>query len=219
MNVLVTGGAGYIGSITCRQLLESDYQVVIVDNFYSGHKWAVPPSAVLVEGSAGDINLISKTIQNYDIESVIHFAGYIVVSESVKLPLKYYENNVLASYNLINACVRSNIKNFIFSSSAAVYGIPEKLPISEEALTIPVNPYGASKLMTEWMLRDTAESYQHLDTKNSFRYLALRYFNVAGASIDGILGEDPPEATHLIKIACQAACGLRKSAHFRVCLK
>ncbi len=213
MNVLVTGGAGYIGSITCRQLLESGYRVVIVDNFYSGHPWAVPPSAILIEGGAGDVDLISKTIQNYNIESVVHFAGYIVVSESVKYPLKYYENNVLASFRLIDTCVGLNIKNFIFSSSAAVYGIPEKFPISEDAPTVPVNPYGASKLMTEWMLRDTAESYKYSDNKNSFRYVALRYFNVAGASTDGTLGEDPLEATHLIKIGCQAACGMRKSVY------
>jgi UDP-glucose 4-epimerase len=209
--VLVTGGAGYIGSHTCRHLLDAGYRLVVVDNFYSGHRWAVPQRAVLVEGDVGDADLMLETAQAHRVDAVIHFAGHIVVPESVSNPLKYYRNNTVASATLIQACVSAGISKFIYSSSAAVYGIPESLPVSEETPTAPINPYGTSKLMTEWMLRDLAASFDpaSLDT-NAFRYVALRYFNVAGARLDGALGQATPEATHLIKVACETACGLRE---------
>lgn len=208
-NVLVTGGAGYIGSHTGRQLVNAGCNVVVVDNFYSGNRWAVPPQAHLVEGDAGDFELMSRVMRQHKIEAVIHFAGHIVVSESVADPLKYYGNNTSGSRNLIAACLRNGVKYFIFSSSAAVYGVPGDGPIVETTRLAPINPYGRSKLMTEWMLEDAASSSAASSPEDAFRYVALRYFNVAGASLDGALGEATPEATHLIHVACQAACGKR----------
>lgn len=208
-NVLVTGGAGYIGSHTSRQLIKAGCKVVVVDNFYSGNRWAVPAQAHLVEGDAGDLALMTRVMREHRIEAVIHFAGHIVVSESVTDPLKYYGNNTSGSRNLIAACLRTGVKYFIFSSSAAVYGVPGDGPIRETTRPAPMNPYGRSKLMTEWMLEDAASSSAAAG-KDAFRYVALRYFNVAGASLDGALGEATPEATHLIHVACQAACGKRK---------
>jgi len=209
-NILVTGGAGYIGSHTSRQLVNAGCNVVVVDNFYSGNRWAVPAQAHLVEGDAGDFALMCQVIRQHRIEAVIHFAGHIVVSESVTDPLKYYGNNTSGSRNLIAACLRTGVRHFIFSSSAAVYGVPEDGPILETTRVSPINPYGRSKLMTEWMLEDAANSSAAASPKDAFRYVALRYFNVAGASLDGVLGEATPEATHLIHIACQAACGKRE---------
>lgn len=215
-NVLITGGAGYIGSHTCRQLVETGCNVVVLDNFYSGHRWAVHPRAKLVEGDAGDIALVRSILESKKIEAVIHFAGHIVVPESVADPLKYYNNNTCCSRNLIEACVRQQVSNFVFSSSAAVYGAPQGNPAQETDNTEPINPYGRSKLMTEWMLEDAANSTLPAPTPSkkaasSFRYITLRYFNVAGASLDGKLGQATPEATHLIKVACEAACGKRES--------
>ncbi|MBU4176664.1 MAG: UDP-glucose 4-epimerase GalE [Proteobacteria bacterium] len=209
-NVLVTGGAGYIGSHTSRQLVNAGCNVVVVDNFYSGNRWAVPAQAHLVEGDAGDFALMCQVIRRHRIEAVIHFAGHIVVSESVTDPLKYYGNNTSGSRNLIAACLQTGVQHFIFSSSAAVYGVPEDGPIRETTRVSPINPYGRSKLMTEWMLEDAANSSAAVSPNDAFRYVALRYFNVAGASLDGVLGEATPEATHLIHIACQAACGKRE---------
>ncbi|MHB1128325.1 MAG: UDP-glucose 4-epimerase GalE [Bacillota bacterium] len=212
-NILVTGGAGFIGSHTSRQLITAGCNVVVVDNFYSGHKWAVPCQALLLEGDAGDLAFMSRTLSAHKIDAVIHFAGHIVVPESVADPLKYHRNNTCCSRNLIEACIKHKVQNFIFSSSAAVYGIPSHIPVDETAPTAPINPYGRSKLMTEWMLEDTANSFlisEPSDThQRPFRYVALRYFNVAGASLDGTLGQATPEATHLIKVACEAACGKR----------
>ena len=207
-NALVTGGAGYIGSHTCWKLVESGYRVTVLDNFYSGHRWAVHPRAELIEGDAGDEDLVRRTLREKNISSVIHFAGHIVVPESVGNPLKYYRNNTCASRNLIAACLAEGVRNFVFSSSAAVYGIPQQASVDETAATSPVSPYGTSKLMTEWMLRDVAASLG-IAAGNTFRYVALRYFNVAGARPDGALGQATPKATHLIKVACEAACGLR----------
>ena len=209
-NVLVTGGAGYIGSHTSRQLVNAGCNVIVVDNFYSGNRWAVPARAHLIEGDAGDFELMSRVMREHEIEAVIHFAGHIVVSESVTDPLKYYGNNTSGSRNLIAACLRAGVKHFIFSSSAAVYGVPGDGPILETTRVSPINPYGRSKLMTEWMLEDAANSSVASSPDNAFRYVALRYFNVAGASLDGALGEATPEATHLIHVACQAACGKRE---------
>ena len=205
MNVLVTGGAGYIGSHTTRQLLEAGYGVTVLDNLYSGHRWAVPAEAAFYEGDIADRELVERIIDGEGIEAVILFAGHIVVPESVSDPLKYYQNNVAGSLNLIQSCVEKGVERMIFSSSAAVYGMPEVIPISEEAATVPINPYGTTKLVTEWMLRDVAAA------EPAFRYVALRYFNVAGAHLGGELGQTTPEATHLIKVACEAACGARES--------
>lgn len=213
-SVLVTGGAGYIGSHTARQLIEAGHEVVVLDNFYSGHHWAVPEQAVLVEGDVADRILVGGTLRRYGIRAVIHFAGHIIVPESVENPLKYYRNNTAGSYALLQACMDAAVDKFIFSSTAAVYGIPAELPVREDASTAPINPYGSSKLMTEWMLRDLAASRRLPDIAASgeqdFRYVALRYFNVAGARLDGALGQETPGATHLIKVACEAACGLRE---------
>ncbi len=203
-SVLVTGGAGYIGSHTARQLVAAGHRVVVVDNFYSGHRWAVPPEAELVEGNAGDPALLAGLFRRRRVDAVIHFAGHIVVPESVADPAKYYRNNTLASLALMQACREAGVGAFLFSSSAAVYGIPARLPAAEDAPTAPINPYGRSKLMTEHMLEDLAAA-----SGGAFRYVALRYFNVAGAALDGRLGQATPEATHLIKVACEAACGRR----------
>ena len=211
ITVLVTGGAGYIGSHTCRQLIDAGYSVVVLDNFYSGHRWAVPKEATLVEGNVGDATLAGETLTQYGIDAVIHFAGHIVVPESVENPIKYYRNNTIASCNLVQACVDAGVDKFIFSSTAAVYGIPTVLPVGEDAVAAPINPYGMSKLATEWILRDVAASLDGQQNKGGFRYMALRYFNVAGARLDGTLGQATPEATHLIKVAAEAACGLRDS--------
>lgn len=208
MTVLVTGGAGYIGSHTCLHLLSAGHRLVVLDNFYSGHRWAVPADAVLVEGDVGDRALVLEVLQAHGIEAVIHFAGHIVVPESVAEPLKYYRNNTLASCRLLAACTQAGVRHFIYSSTAAVYGIPERLPVGEDAPLAPINPYGRSKLMTEHILRDLAESMGGADSPR-FRYVILRYFNVAGARLDGTLGQATPDTTHLIKVACEAACRLR----------
>jgi len=204
--VLVTGGAGYIGSHTVRQLVAAGHRVVVLDDLSTGHRWAVAPQATLVVGNAGDAELVARLIDEHRVEAVIHFAGSIVVSESVTDPLKYYGNNTSVSRNLIEVCVKKGIARFIFSSTAAVYGTPEKVPVAETAPTKPINPYGKSKLITEWMLEDVAAS----GAAGAFKHVILRYFNVAGASLDGTLGQATENATHLIKIACEAACGARE---------
>ena len=203
--VLVTGGAGYIGSHTARQLIGAGYRVVVLDDFSTGHRWAVAPQAVLIVGDAGDKGLVGALIEEHSVGAVVHFAGSIVVSESVADPLKYYRNNSGASRNLIEVCEEKGVQRFVFSSTAAVYGNPEKLPVVETAPTRPINPYGRSKLITEWMLEDVAASGR----ARSLRHVILRYFNVAGASLDGTLGQATEAATHLIKVACEAACGVR----------
>lgn len=200
--ILVTGGAGYIGSHTARLLEAAGFKLVVIDTLYSGHRWAVPKSATFVEGNAGDEALVAQLLKRNKISAVVHFAGHIVVPESVTDPLKYYGNNTCVSRNLLEACVACGVENFLFSSTAAVYGIPEKIPVTEDTPLQPINPYGRSKLMTEMMLADLAAA-------EKMRYVALRYFNVAGAAPDGTLGQATPEATHLIKVACEAACGKR----------
>jgi len=204
--VLVTGGAGYIGSHTVRQLVAANYRVVVLDDLSTGHRWAVSPQATLVVGNAGDAALAGALIEEHGVGAVVHFAGSIVIPESVADPLKYYGNNSAASRNLIEACVAKGVARFIFSSTAAVYGIPEELPVPETAPTQPINPYGRSKLVTEWMLEDVAAS----PAGRNFRHVILRYFNVAGATLDGTLGQATKDATHLIKIASEAACGARE---------
>ncbi|MHB1514797.1 MAG: UDP-glucose 4-epimerase GalE [Acidiferrobacteraceae bacterium] len=205
--VLVTGGAGYIGSHTVWQLVDAGYEVTVLDNLYSGHRWAVHPQAEFIVGDAGDTDKVRALLRERGIISVVHFAGHIVVPESVRDPLKYYHNNTAVSRNLMEASVAEGVTEFVFSSSAAVYGIPAKVPADEETPTAPISPYGASKLMTEWMLRDLAVAT--VGSQRPFRYIALRYFNVAGARLDGRLGQATPDATHLIKTACLVACGLR----------
>jgi UDP-glucose 4-epimerase len=204
--VLVTGGAGYIGSHSVRQLVAAGYRVVVLDDLSTGHRWAVAPQATLVVGNAGDRALAGALIEEHGVKAVAHFAGSIVVPESVLDPLKYYGNNSAASRNLIEVCVAKGVERFVYSSTAAVYGIAETQPVAETAPTQPINPYGRSKLITEWLLGDVAAS----PAARGFRHVILRYFNVAGASLDGTLGQATENATHLIKVACEAACGVRE---------
>lgn len=202
MAILVTGGAGYIGSHMVWELVDTGHEVVVLDNLVTGFRSAVAPAAVFVEGDVGCETTLDKVFTQHAIDAVIHFAGSIVVPESVENPLKYYGNNTAVSRTLIEACVRHGVKKFIFSSTAAVYGDPEVVPIGEDADLAPLSPYGTSKLMTELMLRDVAAAHD-------FEYVALRYFNVAGADPKGRTGQSTANATHLIKVACQAALGRR----------
>lgn len=202
MTVLVTGGAGYIGSHMVLSLLDAGERVVVIDNLSTGFRWAVPAAATLIVGDAGDGDLVRTVIRKHDVAAIIHFAGSIVVPDSVADPLGYYHNNTVKSRALIEAAVASRVKHFIFSSTAAVYGNPKDNPVDEAADLKPVSPYGWSKLMTEVMLRDTAHAHD-------FHYTALRYFNVAGADPQGRSGQSTPRATHLIKVACEAALGKR----------
>jgi UDP-glucose 4-epimerase len=200
MSVLVTGGAGYIGSHMTYALLDRGEEVVVLDNLSTGVRSLVSEEAVFVEGEVADQALVAGLIREHGIDAVIHFAGSIVVPESVAEPLRYYQNNVVASRSLIEACIAGAVKNFVFSSTAAIYGLSNSERITEEEQKNPINPYGRSKLMTEWILEDAARAYD-------FRYLALRYFNVAGADPRGRTGQSTPKATHLIKRACQVALG------------
>jgi UDP-glucose 4-epimerase len=202
MTVLVTGGAGYIGAHMVLRLLENQEDVVVLDNLATGFRAAVPSSARLVVGDIGDFELVSNLIRNEAIDAIIHFAAKIVVPESVTDPLGYYLNNMVKSRALIAAAVAGGVKHFIFSSTAAVYGDPAVSPVPEDAALAPVSPYGTSKLMTEYMLRDTAAAHP-------LTYVALRYFNVAGADALGRAGQSTPNATHLIKVAVQTALGMR----------
>lgn len=202
MSVLVTGGAGYIGSHMAHLLADKGEDVVVVDNLSTGFDWAVPKKATLVTGDCGDGDLIGALIAKHHVDAIIHFAGSIVVPESVRDPLGYYYNNTVNSRALIAAAARHGVRHFIFSSTAAVYGIPAASPVFEDAPLAPISPYGSSKMMTEMMLRDAAAAHE-------LRYVALRYFNVAGADPDHRTGQSTPHATHLIKVACQAALGQR----------
>ena len=202
--VLVTGGAGYIGSHAVLALLDAGWKVVVVDNLVTGFDWAVDKRAKLVVANIEDEATIRATMQGEGVIAVMHFAGSVVVPESVSDPLKYYRNNTVASRSLIESAVASGVKHFIFSSTAATYGIPEKVPVSEDSPKVPINPYGMSKLMTEFMLRDVAAAHP-------INYCALRYFNVAGADPQGRSGQSTAGATHLIKIAAEAATGKRAS--------
>ncbi|MGH1426577.1 MAG: UDP-glucose 4-epimerase GalE [Arenicella sp.] len=196
-HILVTGGAGYIGSHTSRHLLAAGYQIVVLDNLYSGHRWAVPDEAIFIEGDAGSIETVDALFKEYTISAIVHFAGHIVVPESVEDPLKYYENNCVVTQTLATQALKHGVEHMIFSSSAAVYGEPDELPVTESTLTNPISPYGRTKLISEWMLEDVSRANEQFD------FVALRYFNVAGAALDGSLGQSTPEATHLIKVACE----------------
>ncbi|MEE8309429.1 MAG: UDP-glucose 4-epimerase GalE [Hyphomicrobium sp.] len=202
MTVLVTGGAGYIGSHMVLELLDSGESVVVLDNLSTGFRWAVPTNATLVVGDVGDQDLVRSIVRKHGVKAIIHFAGSIVVPESVADPLGYYHNNTVKSRALMEVAVEMGIEQFIFSSTAAVYGNPSEVPVREDAELKPMSPYGSSKLMTEIMLADVARAH-------NFRYVALRYFNVAGADPQGRTGQSTPNATHLIKVACEAALGKR----------
>ena len=202
MTVLVTGGAGYIGSHMVLQLCDAGEAVVVLDNLVTGFDWAVDPRATFVRGNAGDTELVGELIQRHGIAEIIHFAGSIVVPESVANPLKYYGNNTATSRNLLEAAVKGGVKHFVFSSTAAVYGMTGLDPVSEDTPLAPMSPYGRSKLMTEMMLADVAAAHP-------LTYGALRYFNVAGADPKKRSGQSTPEATHLIKVTAQAALGQR----------
>jgi UDP-glucose 4-epimerase len=200
MTVLVTGGAGYVGSHTVHALLDRGDAVVVLDNLSTGVKAQVGTGATFVQGDVADAALVKKTMAGHDVDAVIHFAGSMLVPESVADPLGYYDNNVVRSRSLMAACVEAGVKNFIFSSTAAVYANDTGQPLAEEARKAPISPYARSKLMTEWMLEDVSRAHD-------FRHMVLRYFNVAGADPQGRTGQSSRKATHLIRRAAQAALG------------
>jgi UDP-glucose 4-epimerase len=202
--VMVTGGAGYIGSHAVLALLDAGYEVVVVDNLVTGFDWAVDPRATLVQANIEDDDTVRATIREHRVRAIMHFAGSVVVPESVSDPLKYYRNNTAATRALLESAVVEGVPHFIFSSTAATYGTPAKVPVQEGDPTVPINPYGMSKLMTEAMLRDVAAAHP-------INYCALRYFNVAGADPQGRSGQSTVGATHLIKIAVEAATGKREA--------
>lgn len=203
MSVLVTGGAGYIGSHMVLALADRGEDVIVLDNLVTGFDWAIDGRARFERGNASDIELVQHLIEKYGITEIAHFAGSIVVPESVSNPLKYYANNTATSRNLIEAAVKGGVKHFIFSSTAAVYGMTGLAPVVEETPLHPMSPYGRSKLMTEWMLADVAAAHP-------MTYGVLRYFNVAGGDPQKRSGQSTPHATHLIKVACQVALGQRE---------
>ena len=204
MSILVTGGAGYIGSHMVWRLTDAGEKVVVLDNLSTGFDWAIAPEAHLVKGDSGDEALVGRLIKEHGVEAIIHFAASIVVPELVVNPLGYYLNNTVKTRALIAAAVAGGVKRFIFSSTAAVYGTPAVTPVGEDALLHPESPYGRSKMMSEMMLADAAAAHD-------LRFVALRYFNVAGADPAGRTGQSTKAATHLIKVACETALGKRGS--------
>jgi UDP-glucose 4-epimerase len=198
---MVTGGAGYIGSHVVRQLGEAGERVIVLDNLVKGFRQAVTAGELIV-GDVGDFALVSRLLAEHQIDTVMHFAAHTIVPESVAFPLKYYGNNSCSTRSLLQACLEHNVRNFIFSSTAAVYGMPEEGYAGEDSPTRPINAYGTSKLVSEWMLRDVA-------AVNPLRYVALRYFNVAGSDPTGRIGQTTPGATLLTKGACEAMVGKR----------
>jgi UDP-glucose 4-epimerase len=199
--ILVTGGAGYIGSHVVLQLRSRGERVVVLDDLSRGFRRAVL-DAPLVVGRVGDRDAVLALLRAHAVDTVMHFAAFTVVPESVREPLKYYGNNTCSTRTLLECCLEADVRNFVFSSSAAVYGIPAEGFASETTATAPINPYGTSKLLSEWMLRDVAAASQ-------LRYVALRYFNVAGSDTSGRIGQATPDATLLVKVACEAAAGKR----------
>jgi UDP-glucose 4-epimerase len=202
MTVLVTGGAGYIGGHMVLALLDAGEKVAVLDDLSTGFRWAVPAAAKLIAGDVGDVALVDDILARHKIDAIAHFAAKIVVPESVADPLGYFLNNTAKARTLLECAVRGKIKHFIFSSTAAVYGEPPVTPVDETLPLAPINPYGRSKLMTEWILQDVGQAH-------GLKFAILRYFNVAGADPKGRLGQSTPNATHLIKVAVQAALGLR----------
>jgi len=202
MTVLVTGGAGYIGSHMVHALVDAGESVAVLDNLSTGFRFLLPSDVPLVVGSTGDRELAARVLRQHNVDTIVHFAASIVVPDSVRDPLGYYRNNTLNTCNLIDAAIANGVKHFIFSSTAAVYGNAERVPVREDDAKNPISPYGTSKLMSELMLRDAAVAH-------GLRYIVLRYFNVAGADPQGRTGQATPQATHLIKVACEAALGKR----------
>jgi UDP-glucose 4-epimerase len=202
LTVLVTGGAGYIGSHAVLALRDAGWPVVVIDNLVTGFRWAVPDDVPFHEGDVADQPFVEQVLRDHDVKAILHFAGSVVVPESVSDPLKYYRNNTAASRALIESAVRCGVPHFIFSSTAATYGIPDETPCREDMSTRPINPYGMSKLMTEAMLADVSAAH-------SVNHCILRYFNVAGADPAGRSGQSTAGATHLIKVAVEAALGKR----------
>jgi UDP-glucose 4-epimerase len=202
MTVLVTGGAGYIGSHMVQALVEAGEGVVVIDNLSTGHATALPEGVPLFTGDAGDESLVERVISSHEVKSIVHFAGSVIVPDSMRDPLAYYRNNTMTTRNLLNAAVKSGIDRLIFSSTAAVYGNPDQAPVPEHAPTRPLSPYGSSKLMTEIMLHDVASAH-------GMKYVVLRYFNVAGADPKARTGLAAVNATHLMKMAVEAATGQR----------
>jgi len=202
VTILITGGAGYIGSHAVLAFQDAGHDVAVVDDLSTGRREAVPPSVAFYEADAGDQFFMKDLLVSRKVSSVVHFAGSLIVPESVEQPLAYYRNNTAVSRNLVEACVEVGVRHFIFSSTCAVYGIAERLPLLEEAPTNPINPYGRSKLMTEWILADAARAHD-------LSFVSLRYFNVAGADPAGRAGQSTSNATQLIKVACEAVVGAR----------
>ena len=201
-SILVTGGAGYIGSHAVLALRDKGWPVVVVDNLSTGFRWAVPEDVPFVEADIGDASAMDALLSAHNIGAIVHFAGSIIVPESVEQPLKYYKNNTANTRTLLECAVNGGVSHFLFSSTAATYGIPQSVPISEDAPKATINPYGMSKLMSEFMLADVARAHP-------LNFCALRYFNVAGADPQGRSGQSTAGATHLIKVAVEAALGKR----------
>ncbi|MFK7887091.1 MAG: UDP-glucose 4-epimerase GalE [Gammaproteobacteria bacterium] len=204
-SILVTGGAGYIGSHVVRQLGEAGESVIVLDNLSTGFEDAVL-AGTMINGDTGDRELVSRLLREHNVKSVLHFAAHTIVPESVSDPLKYYGNNTCSTRTLLECCRDAGVEHFIFSSTAAVYGTPDGDLIGEDTPTAPINPYGTSKLMSEWMLRDLAAA-------TDMRYVALRYFNVAGSDPEGRIGQSTRKATLLTKVACEAALGVRDQVY------
>jgi len=202
MTILVTGGAGYIGSHMVHELVDAGERVVVLDNLSTGFRFLIPSAVPFVAGSTGDRELVSKTILQHGVNAIIHFAASVVVPESIADPLGYYRNNTVNTCTLLEAAVEAGVKHFVYSSTAAVYGNPQRVPVREDEATAPISPYGSSKLMSEILVHDTARAH-------GLRFVVFRYFNVAGADPKRRTGQSTPQATHLIKVACEAALGKR----------